>query len=322
MREFVNSLKVAALFIGTVIGAGFATGRELCLYFADSGIITLAFSASLMGAFCFVFLYLGRKAAKSSALINKSITIITSVSSFFVYSAMLAATEELIRVYFGLPLAALFLGILSALLCNSLEALKKVNIILIPMLIAAVIIIAAFSTTFRLDLRFRPVNALGYCTMNMLFASALMRESGQNMRVKYMAVSSAMVAIVVFVLMYLMLKSIIIYKDFSMPFLLFSASAGFAYLGFSVILIAIFTTIIGCNKLIAQELNRYFKNRFVTMSSILAAGMLFSLAGFMKLVDITYPIISALGIAVCVYSLVELLILRYSKRYIQNPLTV
>ncbi|NCA68267.1 MAG: hypothetical protein EOM87_09430 [Clostridia bacterium] len=310
MREFFNALKVAALFIGTVIGAGFATGRELCLYFAACSTLTLALSAALMGAFCLLFLYLGKSEVKSSPIIKKAIGTITAVSAFFVYSAMLAAAEELAAGYYNLPLAGLFLGILSATLSDSLEILKKVNTVLIPLLIASVMFVAMSSPFSPLAASFRPVPALGYCTMNMLFAAALMRESGKNMRIKHMVISSVTVTAIIFALMLVMLKAIVVYKDFAMPFLLLAGASGYGYLGVAVIFIAVFTTVIGCNKLIAEELGRVIKNRYVNLLVILASGILMSLFGFMRIVNITYPIISSCGIAICLYSAAKLFLTR------------
>ncbi len=306
MKEFLNAFKVAALFIGTVIGAGFATGRELSLFFAGSGVITVALSAALMGGFCFVFLFLGSKGAKTPSVIKKAINFIIAISAFFVYAAMLSAAEELVRGYFGLPLASVILGILSAMFCRSIEALKKVNALLIPLLIAAVVLIAVKAPASNIAGSFRPFHAVGYCTMNMLFASALIRESGKNMRVKYMALSGAITAVGMFLLMFVMLGVILPYKAFSMPFLLLACAAGLGSIGVAVILIAIFTTIIGCNKLIAEELNLIIKNRFISLAAVLGLGMLLSLAGFMRIVNNVYPLISALGIAICAYSLIQL----------------
>lgn len=46
-----EGLKCAAVFIGTVIGAGFATGQEVLLYFGRSSIAVPIFSGILLGLF-------------------------------------------------------------------------------------------------------------------------------------------------------------------------------------------------------------------------------------------------------------------------------
>lgn len=305
MRDIFNAIKVAALFIGTVIGAGFATGRELCLYFANSEIFTLIFSAALMGFFCFIFLFLGSKNIKSPITIGKIINIVTVISAFFVYSAMLAASEELIRSSFGIPLAGIFIGFLSAVCSNSLSSLKKVNIILIPILIVIVIFIAILTPNWSLTGSFRPINALGYCTMNMLFVSKLMYESGSNMRTKHIIISCVAVSIAVFILMYLLLKPIIIYKTFSMPFLMLCNANNCGIIAIVVILAAIFTTVTSCNKIVAEQLTYCVNKKYLSLIIILVSGITLSFAGFMKIVNITYPIISAFGIAVCAFSIFQ-----------------
>ena len=51
MRSFFRALRVAALFVGSVVGAGFATGQEVQLFFGGDGVTSL-FVASLFMSVC------------------------------------------------------------------------------------------------------------------------------------------------------------------------------------------------------------------------------------------------------------------------------
>jgi len=54
-----KSIKLAFLFIGTVIGAGFATGREIALYFKNISPLAAAFSGLALGFLCTLFIIIG-----------------------------------------------------------------------------------------------------------------------------------------------------------------------------------------------------------------------------------------------------------------------
>ncbi len=318
MRGLINSLKVAALFAGTVIGAGFATGRELCLYFADGNIASIVISSVFMGLFCYIFLHMSEYQDNPKSLISKAVNYVTVISAFFVYAVMLAAAEEIVSAELKIPLAGLFLAISAALFSNSINMLKKVNFLLIPFLLTAVIIVSMRSSYVPLTGGLRPISAIGYAAMNMLFAAKIMRSAGKGMSSGQKVLSSAATAVFIFALMFCMITRIAVFKQFSMPFLILSAKVGCANLGIIVILIAIFTTVTSCNNIVSQQLSGSIKQQSIRHGVIIASGSALALAGFMRLVNIVYPIISAFGIIICAYSFAKAYSLSKNAKKLSN----
>ena len=54
--KIMRCLQVCFIYIGAIIGAGFATGREIMLYFGGSGMFSGIVAGVLMGALCGAFL--------------------------------------------------------------------------------------------------------------------------------------------------------------------------------------------------------------------------------------------------------------------------
>jgi len=61
MMSIGKCLKTASVFIGTLIGAGFATGREILLFFGKCSPVVPILSSIICGAFCIMFLVAGHK---------------------------------------------------------------------------------------------------------------------------------------------------------------------------------------------------------------------------------------------------------------------
>ena len=50
-------IKAVALFIGTVVGAGLASGKEIAVYFNGLNPLTTIFSGVFLGFFCSLFMF-------------------------------------------------------------------------------------------------------------------------------------------------------------------------------------------------------------------------------------------------------------------------
>ena len=76
-----RALKVCFLYIGTVIGAGFASGREISLFFGDTAPLNVAFSAVFMAILEALFLIAGRVRALPDNTAVRTGVVIASFSS-------------------------------------------------------------------------------------------------------------------------------------------------------------------------------------------------------------------------------------------------
>ena len=56
----MRALRVTFLYIGTIIGAGFASGREIAVFFGDTAPAWVALSALFMGLLAALFMTAGK----------------------------------------------------------------------------------------------------------------------------------------------------------------------------------------------------------------------------------------------------------------------
>lgn len=157
-----NILKIVFVIIGTMIGAGFASGKEIYLFFFSfgiEGIIGLLISAVITGITIYKTLeiinkndiktykqfiyYLGKENNKTKKIGNVINVVVNSfiLVSFFI---MIAGFGTYFNQTYGIP--KIFGGIALEIFCffvfmTSTKGIVKVNSLIVPILIITVLII-------------------------------------------------------------------------------------------------------------------------------------------------------------------------------------
>jgi uncharacterized membrane protein YkvI len=151
-----NLWGIAFVFIGGVVGAGFATGQELWLFFGryqSAGYIGILLSGLMLGAFGGAILGWAQQERSgehrgllSNLLGSKTAAIADLVLSSFLFiivAVMEAAWGEVGWQYFRIPpiFGAIFCIILTALCLWQKKGIILISSILVPLLIALMILI-------------------------------------------------------------------------------------------------------------------------------------------------------------------------------------
>lgn len=161
-KNFKIISTVAGVFIGTVVGAGLASGQEIFQFFSCYGyksFLGLIFCALIYITIGFIIIKLSMKfnlhsykdiiCLTSPGTLGKIINIMTSFFMISSCSIILAGSGALFNQYFNIPK---WLGIIFTLLVSLVITLKntdgliKINSIIVPMLILIIV------TTFTLYL--------------------------------------------------------------------------------------------------------------------------------------------------------------------------
>ena len=162
--EIVVALQIATTYIGTVVGAGFASGQEVLQFFTRHGPAALA-AIGLTGVLFFALgvyaLSLGRvhgvrtfgevAATCMSPRSRRALGVLLVVLLFGVTVAMLAGSGALLREQFGIPFSAgaLFTVALTFVtLVAGLRGMMSANVIIVPLMIGLVATIG-FLTFWR-----------------------------------------------------------------------------------------------------------------------------------------------------------------------------
>lgn len=319
---------VSALIIGTTIGAGFASGREIITFFgACPSPWTALFVAVMTFLFCAVFLFVGNKVnASEIGEVNRKIArpfeLVLNIFMIFncviTMSAMLAGIDALLGNLFALsPLYSIVFALLSTLVVVSgISGLMRVNVIIVPALIVVMTLVCAFSVNEPVINGISTIsvsNIVVYTALNgILSASVLTTVNGLSK--KQILLSSALSALVIGALVLLLTLSLS--STFSlcdMPVVELAKRLGtypFIFAIFAV-LAGIFTTMITAHASITEWVNGFFHNRISSAFVSAIFCLVLSFLGFKKVIDVFYPIIGTIGI---VYLLVCLIYLIRTSR--------
>ncbi len=162
--EIGVALQIAATYIGTVVGAGFASGQEVLQFFTRFGsgaLAAIGLTGVLFFALGFYALSVGRAhgvrtfgevaADCMSPRSRQALSVLLMVLLFGVTVAMLAGSGALLYEQFGIPFfagALLTAGLTFATLMAGMRGMMSANSIIVPLMIGIVMTIG-FLTFWR-----------------------------------------------------------------------------------------------------------------------------------------------------------------------------
>ncbi|MGD9567968.1 MAG: hypothetical protein AB7V48_06530 [Sedimentibacter sp.] len=160
-KNGVSTLKVAGAYIGTVVGAGFATGQEILQFFTRFGLMGLAglvIATVMFIMFGYIIMDLGNKLRANShyeiikyAGGRKLGTIIDIIITFFLFgsfTAMIAGTGALVWQQFKLPIffGNLFMAVITAFtVLTGIKGIINIISMVVPFLLVAVVSVSIYS---------------------------------------------------------------------------------------------------------------------------------------------------------------------------------
>ncbi len=247
-----RAAKVCFLYIGTVIGAGFASGKEIALFFGDTAPAGVALAAFFMALPEALFLYAGKHDLMPSGTVVRTGVFIAALSSV---AAMLAGCELALDDLTGVAglgaLAAVAAGVLVVL---GTEKMKLANALLIPLLLLLLVAVyvkggaPAFGGTFSL---LKPVH---YAGLDVLIGGMIISKEGKKLSSKEIFFTCAMSALFLGGVLF-MLQNIVLSDEThsSMPVLAVAESVGLKAAAGVLVVIAVFTTLVSSLSILTDE---------------------------------------------------------------------
>lgn len=330
MKEKSAGLGIAMVYIGTLIGAGFASGQELYQFFArfgTLGLIGVCIAGILFAVVGYIVLSIARKNKDidSEKIIlpfrSKPIEIILSILLghflFGIIVVMLAGAGALLQETYELSpwigstlmMALVFLTVLSGK-----SGIIKSFKLAVPFLIfgmLAVIIFALMNSDWS-NINSQPVDAGGswiistilFVSYNMILATSVLVPLGKELNTKSTALKGALMggftlgAIGLLVVLVIILNSSQL-KGVEVPIVhLASRLSGRIGRSYSIILlVGIYTTAVGCIFALQEKLVDKIRFDIRILSLIILSVALFmSNIGFSNLISVVYPISGYIGL--------------------------
>lgn len=323
MKNIKAILQVAATYIGTIVGAGFATGKEVVQFFSQYGIVGLI-GILISG---YLFIWVGTKSmliakridANSYQEINeylfgykigRFVNIIFIIMLFGITSVMFSGTGAVFREQLGLPSQ---IGILlTIVLCyiaviRGMQGLLVVNSIVVPMmLLFSLLIITTFpgTTTYYGEspsLWKVLISALAYSSYNIVLGQAVLvplgRDSENETVIRWGGFLGGLGLTLILITSHFALISIPNVTAYSIPMAEIIKLIGTVFHILFVIVIygEIYTTLIGNIYGISRKISGTAEPRKVVIISILVICYFVSLIGFDSLIHYLYPLFGYVG---------------------------
>ncbi len=333
-----NWLKIAFIYIGTVIGAGFASGREIIEFFGVygvKGIYGMVISGvlfALIGSLLLTKIY-NKKIKSFKELIDslfgkKIVFTIDTIITFSLYtgfSVMIAGSGAIFKDELGLSFnigIVVMVVFCFIVFLFDLEGLSFINSILVPLLIIGIIFIS-FYLNIREDYNFSNIEGVNFTKKGNFLSSSLLYV-GSNSLIIIVVFSSLLPMInskktailggltggvILSILGIFILTSMLIYYNevfiLDIPMLKICNYIGKKYRRlYAIILwIAMFTTALangfGFLSRISKQKNRLLINGLFCISAIPLAKL-----GFSNLISILYPISGLVGFVIMIFVLI------------------
>lgn len=331
-------IKVASIYIGTVIGAGFASGREIMEFFGiygvkgTWGIYISGVLFSLIGMLLLLKIYnnkiesfddvskriFGRK-------VHILVEIIISISLYTGFSIMIAGSGAIFQEQLGLSFN---LGMIIMAICAfivflfSLEGLSFINSILVPLLIIGILFISIYIGAGEaydvMDITGVNISKKGnfitsailYFGSNCLILIVVFSSLLPLINDKKTAILGGVVGgLTLYILGAAILNSMLMYYDevliLDIPMLKICSYIGEGYRKlYAIILwIAMFTTALANG---FGFVNKYSKgrNKYLVSSVFCVSAIPLAKLGFSNLVSVIYPIFGVIGFIIMLLFLI------------------
>lgn len=330
MNKFKNWIKIISVIIGTMIGAGFASGKEIYIFFAKYGtygIIGAVASAILTAVILYCTLLIVKKydiknnnqfvekitKGKIGSIIIKNIINIFLLISFWIMSAGFCTffKQEL-----GVPIiitALLLAVVLYILFMKNIDGIIKVNTIMVPIMIIIIVAIGFKNhsntnmigeiSIDNVNIFKAVLNAIIYTSYNSITLIPIiisLNKSVQNKKdSKIVTIISSLIILVLIISIFQILATTTIdIANIEIPMLtiLNNYTQSEKILYSIAIVAAIFTSAIAAGYGVLENVKDRKKYKLVNLI-ICAMTIPISYIGFGRLVEILYPIFGIIGIS-------------------------
>lgn len=302
----LDRIKVASVFIGAIVGAGFATGREIILFFGDGGYLAPLLTGIAMGLCSMLFLYIGKVAArlkKSGVLSGKIFAVAKTAFILVVEFCMLLTMTTMIggmQKLFGDGIASRVTGFLIAIACVGLSSLgasavRRINLALVPVLFILLTVLFFKSSKAVEMLPLYPLKSVNYLSMNMLLGGCLAVKDGEKADIKDIIKIGLTCAVVLGAMTLFVYFAASDYPMAEMPIYSLCQAHGMGIIGALAVGIAILTTLAGAAKSLGDAIYSVFPSRAGVTSVLLLLALASYGWDFASAVNLFYPFIAAVA---------------------------
>ena len=336
-----NICKITFVIIGTIIGAGFASGQEIYTFFnkyGANGIIGICISILLMSYIIyktfkivlenninnyeeFIKTIMPQK-FKDNKILRLTISNIINIFLLICFNIMVAGfatyfVQELnISKWFG----AIIIAVLSFItLSKNIDGVIRINTFLIPVIILLIVFLGISKIEFVSivsnnynNSNYWILSSILYASYNSITLIPLLIGLKDKINIKkqpiIISICVGTIMLVLSIIIFLLMNTFInqIYGiEIPLIYIASSLGRGFKYIYGIVILIAIFTTAIGSGYGFLSNITKQRKTYMLCAGAICLASIIIGQIGFSSLINFLYPIFGYLGIIQIIFLIIS-----------------
>lgn len=326
-----NIIKSVCVIIGTIIGAGFASGKEIYLFFntyGEKGILGIIIASIVTGIIIYkVLMQIGTlevnnykeylSQMKINSKIKEILNIIINIFLLMSCYIMIAGFCAYFKQEFNIP--TIVVGTAVSLTCyitfmNNIEGVTKINTILIPFLILMIILmgIKAGGTNFTgITSEINPKNnwllsSLEYASYNsiLLIPMLIGLKKYTRQKEKSVAIIASSIFCVLAIILYKILQTGgVEIQNVELPLIYIVNKFGnvYKYIYGIVIVSAIYTSAIASGYGFVQNCSKTKETYKKLCIFLCITAIPVSKLGFSYLVTLLYPVFGMLGLIQIIY---------------------
>ena len=334
-----TTIKAVSVIIGTIIGAGFASGKEIYIFFnvyGVKGLLGITISTILTGIIIYKVLISARdKRIKNyntylerlglNKKVKQILNIIVNIFLLITFYIMIAGFTAYFKQEFNIM--PLFISIIVSFLCyitliNNIEGITKVNMFLCPILILIIVFIGikiGDYSYYSITDKAREISSNIKTTSNWLIASLEYASYNNIMLIpmlitlkkytykkeKKIAILSSVIFLMLAIILYvILLNGGASLNNVELPSVWIMGKTGtiFKYICGLVVVLAIYTSAIAAGHSFIE--NQKDAKRLLTIILCISAIFVYKI-GFSNLVKVLYPVFGLIGLVQLVAILIK-----------------
>ncbi|HHW90625.1 MAG TPA: hypothetical protein GX745_06985 [Clostridiales bacterium] len=344
-KSFWQSFRVGMLIVATIVGAGFASGRELITFFGKFGYASIP-----IAALCAVLLFLSLALFMSAGAIirpnsieefNRAVfgrfaPVIDFVLLFnylIILATMLAGSDSLFEISLfnnNLPVVSILTAILTFIIIyKGFETMLDVNAVLVPVILYMALIISVFSLAHPVPYEMDYSSDIGmviffvaiYVSMNIMLSVGVITTIKLPLKeqIKGATTGSLVIGFFIAILTAAIMRAGLNVYNSQMPVMEIAARMNMSFVAGIIIWAGIFTTILTAVYTINSWTQSFIKNKALSITVILITGLIISRLGFKNIVDSFYPISGVIGLVYIFWVLIFYIKAKKRLKKAKNP---
>lgn len=317
MKFFYQTLSVISVTVGSIVGAGFISGRELVSFFGtESFILPLSISFIILSGCLLLLFGLGKNSngliELNSKLLKspKPFNVAVLISSFISVCGIFAGLDGVYTLSIGqikFPILSIsVLVLVSFTSAYGIKGVERVSLILIPLVIVAVFFMVFRSGSFDYGNSFigggiSIFNTFLYCFMNCFINLPAIIDVAKGKGKTALIISAIISSLLLSVMAMFILASISFGKTENAQMPLYEAVGGvYAGLFAGVLLSALITSALSAYYPLYSFAKKKLREKGIIIMAVCC--FIFSRLGLKNIVNYAYPIIGVFGgvyLAIC-----------------------